>query len=221
MGLFTRLGNVVESNLASILDRAEDPELTLAQAIREMEDTLTDVRAGTVRLIAERAEAAAKWREAEFEILEWDRRAELALSHRREDLARAALLAKDRVSRAAAPAKAELDAIETAIAKLSEDAAKLEAKLAEAHGKRRSLAARHRSAVERLRVRTRLYDGRIEEAMAAADQLDRHLDELEARGEVAGYGRKPRGLAAEIDELEAEERVNRELESLRARVAAR
>lgn len=221
MGLFDRIGDLIDANLTTVLDRAEDPELTLNAAIREMEDTLADVRRGTVRLIAERTELAARWREAEFEMLEWDRKAELALTRGREDLARAALAAKEQVRRATSPLKQELDAVDTHIGKTAEDTRRLEAKLSDAHARRRSLAARHRSAVDRLRVRTTLYGGRIDEAMARASELDREIDALEARGHVAGMGRGPRGLAAELEELEKDERIGAELEALRSRVAAR
>lgn len=221
MGLFDRIGDLIEANLNTVLDRAEDPELTLNAAIREMEDTLTDVRCGTVRLMAERTELSARWREAEFEMLEWERKAELALTRDREDLARAALAAKEQIRRGADPLKQELEAVETQIAKLAEDADKLQAKLAEAQARRRSLAARHRSAVDRLKVRTTLYSGRIDDAMARATELDREIDALEARGDVAGMGRGPRGLAAELAALEKDERVSAELEVLKARVAAR
>ncbi len=221
MGLFDRIGDLIESNLNTVLDRAEDPEVTLNAAIREMEDTLTDVRAGTVRLMAERTEMSSRWREAEFEMLEWERKAELALTRGREDLARAALAAKEQVRRAAEPLKRELEAVEGQIARLSDDAHKLQAKLVDAKARRRSLAARHRSAVDRLKVRTTLYSGRIDEAMARASELDREIDALEARGDVAAMGRGPRGLAAELAELEKDERVSAELEALKARVAAR
>lgn len=220
MGLFNRLGDLIDSNLSGVLDRAEDPEAALAHAIRAMEDTLAEVRAGTVRLMAERSELAARWREAEFEMLDWERKAELALSHGREDLARQALAAREQIRRAHGPMRGELEAVEAQIAKLAEDCGKLEAKLADAVARRRSLAARYRSAVDRLTVRSRLYDGRIDEAMARCGELDREIDHLEARADVAGLGLKP-GLNAEIEALAKDASVTAELEALRARMAAR
>lgn len=220
MGLIDRLGDVINANLSALVERSEDPEMALNQAIRALEDALSEVRCGTVRLIAERKEAAEAWRAAEFEMLEWERKAELALSHGREDLAKAALWNREQVRRAANPAREELDVLEKAIAELGEDARKLEAKLADAQGRRRSLSARYRGAVERLRVRTSLNDGRLDEALARCVELERDIDRVEAAGDVAGMGRR-RTLADELAALESEERVKADLEALRTRVNAR
>jgi phage shock protein A len=220
MGLWNRIGDLLDANLTAILDHAEDPEATLAQAIRAMEDTLTEVRSGTVRLMAERSELSARWREIEFEMLEWDRRAELALTHQREDLARAALAARENVRRNAGTLKQDLDGLDGHIARLAEDAQKLQVKLADAVSRRRALANRYRSAVDRLQVRSQLYDGRVDAAMARCTDLDREIDTLEARAEVAGMGR-PRSLADEIDALNRDNRIDADLEALKARLAAR
>lgn len=220
MGIINRIGDIIDSNLSSVLDRAEDPEVAIGYAIRKMEDALTEARSGAVRLMAERKGFEASWREAEFEMMEWERRAELALSHGREDLARAALTAKARIAQAAKPAHDEMDAIDQAIAKLNADAQALQAKLTEAHARRRSIVARHRGAVDRLRVRETLYDGRLDEAMSRYDQLHHRVDQVEARSEMM-TPRRPFTLAEEIDALAADARVSEELAALKAKVAAR
>ncbi|SNR97723.1 MULTISPECIES: PspA/IM30 family protein [unclassified Azospirillum] len=220
MGLIDRIGDVINANLSSLLDRAEDPEIALNQAIREMEDTLSELRCGTVRMIAERKGLSESWRAAEFEMLEWERKAETALTHGREDLARAALAAREEIRRAAAPAEAELQALTDAIARMTEDARQLEGKLAEAHARRRTLAARYRGAVDRLRARTTLYDGRLDEAMARCAEIDREIDWVEAKGETLSQGR-PRDLSAEIAALESQGKVDEELAALKKRLAER
>jgi phage shock protein A len=220
MGLIDRIGDVINANLSGLLDRAEDPEVALNQAIREMEDTLSELRCGTVRMIAERKELTGNWRAAEFEMLEWERKAETALTHGREDLARAALAAREEIRRAVAPAEAELQALGDAIARMTSDAHQLEAKLAEAHARRRALAARYRGAVDRLRARTTLYNGRLDDAMSRCAEIDREIDRVEAEGEMLSQGR-PRDLSAEIAALESGGRVDEELAALKKRLAER
>src|SRR5271163_4034993 len=98
MGIFSRLADIVNSNINAILDRAEDPEKIIRLIVQEMEDTLVEVRSAAVRTIAERKELERRVEALGREQEEWQRRAELAVMRGREDLAKGALTAKTRVA---------------------------------------------------------------------------------------------------------------------------
>jgi len=217
MGIFSRLADIVNSNINAILDRAEDPEKLIRLIIQEMEDTLVEVRSSAVRTIAEKKEVERRLATLEREQEEWQRRAELAVTKGREDLAKGALLAKARVSEVLAALQHQRQQIEDALAKQNEDIAKLQAKLADAKMREKTIAARQKTAVNRIKLRGHLYDERITDAFARFEQVERALDEMEGKVEAFDLGRK-KTLADELAGLEAESGVEEELRALKERL---
>lgn len=223
MGIFTRLTDIVNANLNALLDKAEDPRKMIRLIIQEMEDTLVEVRSATVQIIADKKEIERRIASARREADDWRAKAEIALGRGREDLAKGALMAKSRASESADQLSAELEAVETDLAKANEDIQRLQAKLAEAKSREQAFAARHEVAQQRLKVRSTLHDRRVAEAFNRFEQVERSLDELQGRVESydlgAGTGKK--SLAQEIGELEAEQKVEAELAELKAKMQGR
>ena len=217
MGIFSRLADIVNSNINAILDRAEDPEKIIRLIIQEMEDTLVEVRSSAVRTIAEKKDIERRVGALERELEEWQRRAELAITKGREDLAKGALLAKARVAEALSTLQHQREQIEDALAKQNEDIAKLQAKLADAKMREKAIAARQKTAVNRIKLRTHLYDERITDAFARFEHVERALDEMEGKVEAFDLGRK-KTLADELAGLEAESGVEEELRALKERL---
>lgn len=218
MGIFSRLGDIVNSNINAILDRAEDPEKLIRLIIQEMEDTLVEVRSSAVKTVAEKKELERKLAEIRRESDDWQRKAEFALSKDREDLAKGALVAKAKLAEAADAMAAELGRLDEALSKTNEDITALQQKLADAKAREKALIARHKTATNQLKVRTQLYDDRIGDAFARFEQVEKNLDMLEGRAEVMAMGHK-KSLADEIAELEADSKVESELAALKARMA--
>lgn len=221
MGIFSRLGDIVNSNINAILDRAEDPEKLVRLIIQEMEDTLVEVRSSAVKTVAEKKEIERRLSEIRRESEDWQRKAEFALSKDREDLAKGALVAKAKLAEAAEQMSSELGRLDSALAKTNEDIGALQLKLADAKTREKTLIARHKTATNRLKVRTQLYDDRITDAFSRFEQVERNLDVLEGRSEVLGMGRGAKSLDDEIAELEAESKVESELAALKAKLAAK
>jgi len=217
MGIFSRLTDIVNSNLNSILDRAEDPEKLIRLVIQEMEDTLVEVRSSTVRTIAERKEIERKLSQLGRESEEWQRKAELALSRDRDDLAKGALVAKSKIAEQIDTLQHQLTHIEEALAKSSEDIGRLQEKLTDAKKREKAIVLRHKSAASRLKVNTQIHDDRINDAFARFEQVERNLDELEGRAESLDIGRR-KTLAEEFSDFEASTKVEQELADLKARM---
>ncbi len=218
MGIFSRLADIINSNLNSILDRAEDPEKIIRLVIQEMEDTLVEVRSTAAKTIAEKKETARRLARLQEAQRGWAEKAELALTKGREDLAKGALVEKAKLAETAGLLKEEFDELDAMLAQGEADIAKLESKLREAKAKQQSITARHETATSRLKVRRNLYDGRVDDAFARFEQVEKKLDAAEGEVEAFDLGRG-KTLAEEISELAAESVIEDELAALKARVA--
>lgn len=218
MGIFSRLSDIINSNLNSILDSAEDPKKIIRLIIQEMEETLVEVRATAARTIAERKDVERRLQRVREAQAEWDRKAELALRKGREDLSRAALIEKAKLSDTAKALAEELEALTAALSQGDEGVAKLEAKLRDAKARQKAMLAREESATQRLRTQRNLHDTRIDDAFTRFDHVERRIDRLE--GEIESYDMgQQKTLSEEIADLEADSAIEAELEALKARLA--
>jgi len=189
-----------------------------------MEDTLVEVRSSAVRSIAERRELERRAESLRREEQDWEQKAELALTRGREDLARGALLARTHRAQARASVEQQIAVLVGALSQQNEDISKLQTKLADAKSREQSLSARRTTAGNRLKVREKLHDDRINDAFFRFEAAERQLDQMEGRVESYDLGRAPgRGptLEDELAGLAADAAVNDELEALKARLGNR
>lgn len=219
MGIFSRFTDIINSNLNSILDKAEDPEKIIRLMIQEMEDTLVEVRSTAARAIADKKEITRKLDGLEAEAKDWESKAELALDKGREDLAKAALAEKAATLKSAEALRAQQTAVAEGLEKLNDDISSLEAKLADAKSRQQAILARHQTATKRLAVRKRLHDYRIDDALIRFESFERRMDDIEGHVEAYDLGTKKGGLAQEISDLESRDAVEKELEALKSRRA--
>ncbi len=215
MGLFSRLGDIINSNINSMLDNAENPEKIARLIIQEMEDTLVEVRTAAARAMADKKEMERDI--AHFTTVrdDWSAKAELAIDKGREDLARGALVAKQKADAEIDRRKNAMAAAEEAFEKRQDDLSKLQAKLDEAKAKHRALMMRREAAEQRIRVRSQVYDGRVDEALARYGNIERKVDEMEAYADQI-RGSEPT-LEAQFAALEQDESIEKELAALKAK----
>ncbi len=217
MGIFSRFADIVNSNINTLLDKAEDPEKLIRLIVQEMEDTLVEVRTSSARTIAEKKELTRRISYLSAESLEWERKAELALSRQREDLAKAALVERNKASDAAQELTKELERLEVELSRLSTEVNQLQEKLNDARARQKTLLMRHTTTSSRLKVKQSLYDSTTDDAVNRFEKFERKLDELESEVESYDVGRN-KNLADEINDLENEEQIDQQLAELKARV---
>ena len=221
MGIFSRTRDIIAANVTDLLDKAEDPAKMIRMIIMEMEETLVEVRASAARTIADQKEMRRQIAKLDRMQDSWVEKAELALSKGREDLAKAALYEKQKSADLADQLKAEIEVLDDALRASEGDIAKLQGKLREARTRQNAIATRMESAHNRARMREMYAGPKVEEAFSRFDVLERHADLAEGQADALALGGGPKTLDEEIAELRSSDKVDAELEALKASLAKR
>ena len=214
MGIFSRMSDIVNSNINSLLDSAEDPEKMIRLIIQEMEDTLVEVRSSSARVLADRKTAERKLLRITQEVTDWEEKAKLAISKGREDLARAALQEKRAIEEELELSSAELRSADDHIDQLNDEVSQLQQKLSDAKAKQKAILIRSQTVHSRIAVKRQIHRTQLDEAFNKFDKFERKMDNLEGDLEAMDLGREG-GLAAEIDDLRDDDALNEELAALK------
>lgn len=217
MSIFSRLSDIINANINSLLEKAEEPEKIIRLMIQEMEDTLVEIRSAAAKCIADRKEHHRHSDYLNGEEQEWDRRAELAVRNDREDLARAALAEKQAINDRIEFMQSELESLDSQLTKFNDDISKLQGKLTDAKKRQRSIAIRHKTATSQLATRKHIHNDRIDEMLFRFENAEKRIDRVESEGESLDIGRS-KTLANEIEDLKSDERVDEALAELKAKV---
>jgi phage shock protein A len=215
--VFSRARDIFAANMTELLDRAEDPARMIRMIILEMEETLVEVRATAARSIADIKEMRRSLGRLECIQANWTEKAELALTKGRQDLAKAALVEKQKAADMADALAAEVAQIEQVLRGYEADIAKLQAKLREARARQNAIQHRLESAVTRARANELVHGGRTQDAFSKFEVLERRADFAEGRAEALGIT----SLEDEIDQLRSSEKIDAELEAMKAAMAAK
>ena len=220
MGIFSRSRDIFAANITELLDRSEDPAKMIRMVILEMEETLVEVRASAARCIADGKEMRRALSKLDEMQSSWTEKAELALSKDREDLAKAALIERQKAADMGDGLREEIKVIDETLKSYEADIAKLQGKLREARARQNAIATRFESAVTRAKAREIMNGNRTEDAFSRFEVLERRADFAEGRAEALGMT-GPKSLEEEIAELKAAEAVDAELEAMKAALKAK
>ena len=218
MSVFSRFTDILNANINSLLEKAEDPEKIIRLMIQEMEDTLVEIRSSAAKCIADRKEQRRYAEYLEREQQGWSKRAELAVRQGREDLARAALAEKQGLADEVEQTQHDTKLLEEQLEKFNSDITQLQSKLTDAKTRQRSIVIRHKTANSQLAARKHIHDDTMDEMLFRFENAEKRIDRVEAQGESLNMGRR-KGLAEEIAGLEDDDRVEDEIAALKAKIS--
>ena len=218
MGIFTRFRDIISSNINAILDKAEDPEKLIKLMIREMEDTLVEIKAACAGTMASSKKVQRQLDTLHDQIYYWEEKAELAVKKGRDDLAREALVEKRRHTRRIEGLENELTEHNLLIEQYQDDIRQLEDKLKSARDKQRLLVQRHIHANRKRQAQEEIRRVDNSDAMFKFDELENRIERMEAEADLVNFGKKS-VLEAEFDTLGVDEEIEKELLALKTPVS--
>jgi phage shock protein A len=214
MGIFTRFRDIVSSNINAMLDRAEDPEKMIKLMIREMEDTLVELKASCAGVMADARKVQRRLDEATDQVFNWQEKAALAVDRGRDDLAREALQEKRRHRQLADRLNVEIAEFHSLIDQYHNDIRQLEDKLKSAREKQRLLVQRHIHARRKIRAQEEIRRADSSDAVLKFEALESRIDRMETEADLINFGRKNR-LEEELDTLVLDDEIEDELQALK------
>jgi phage shock protein A len=215
MGIFTRVRDIISANINAMLDKAEDPEKLVKLMIREMEDTLVEIKASCAGAMAKKKQILRDLEIVRARASEWAERAQLAVTKGREDLAREALMEKRRFVERCDALDAETLQFSEIVDQYQKDIQQLDDKLNSARERQRVLIQRHAHASEKKRAEQHIRRFDSADAVKRFERFEQHVDRMEAEASLVNSGHKPT-LNEEFAKLEGDEDIERELAALKA-----
>ncbi len=214
MGIFTRFRDIVSANINAMLDKAEDPEKLIKLMIREMEDTLVEIKASCAGVMAERKKAQRQLEDIEAREKYWEDKAGLAVNKGRDDLAREALIEKRGHTRRKEGIELEIADLDSLIEQYQDDIRQLEEKLKTARDKQRMLIQRHIHAKRKMQAQQDIRRMDSSEVIVKFDELENRIERMESEADLVNYG-KQTTLGEELETLAADDEIEKELQALK------
>lgn len=215
MGIFTRFRDIISSNINAMLDKAENPEKLIKLIIREMEDTLIELKAACAGVMASCKSIQRQKDHAELQVNQWQDRATLAVNKDRDDLAREALLEKRRAIERSADLEKDLNDHNALVIQYQDDIRQLQDKLDAARDKQRMMVQRHARASRKLKAQDQIRRIESTDAILKFDELENRIDRMEAEADMGFYTRKS-SLESQFESLRVDDDLEKELAELKS-----
>ena len=214
MGIFTRFRDIISSNMNAMLDKAEDPEKLIRLMIREMEDTLVEIKSACAGVMAGGKKIKRQLDGLGTRAQYWEEKAELAVNKGRDDLAREALVEKRKFNHRMETLEGDLAEHDLLIEQYQDDIRQLEEKLKSARDKQRMLVQRHIHARKKIQAQEELRRIDSSETVMKFDEIENRIERMEAEADLVNYGKKT-SLEEELERLSVDEEIENELRALK------
>jgi len=218
MSIFNRVNDVIQSNIAAMLDKAEDPEKLLNLMLSEMQEALNECRSTAAALLCEEKALKRQIAQKQKDLTLWQTKAELAVAKNRDDLAKSALVEKQRVDEQIAAKNTQLNTLKESIEKITADCERLQQKMAQAKSKQAQLIKRHDIVAAREKVNMQLHSDNVANALSRFEMIEQKVEGIEAQVDAYELTNTAQSTAEQIESLVKNEKIDAELARLKASV---
>jgi phage shock protein A len=232
MGLMSRTSNVIKAWISKLLDRAEDPAVTLDYSYEKQREMLQKVKKGIADVVTAKKRLELQTQKLEVELPKLDEQARAALGAGREDLARAALERKAFAQQQLQGLDQQIAGLEQQQDKLGESEKRLAAKVEAFRTQKETIKAQYSAAEAQVRIGEaasgigeEMADTglAIERARDKTEQMQARagaIDELVAAGTLEDYTSTGTELDRELAEISASQQVDADLARLKGELEA-
>ena len=185
MGIFSRLAQLIKSNLNDLISKSEDPEKMLNQIVLDMNNQLVEAKKQVASSIADEKRLAKQLEQEMAHAAEWERRAMMALRAGNEELAKEALARKKEHDQLAETYKDQWTKQKNAVDQLKKALRMLNDKIEEAKRKKNVLVARKKRAEAQKAIQETMHGLKDQSAFETFERMAGKIDQMEAEAEAA------------------------------------
>ncbi|HEY3352482.1 MAG TPA: PspA/IM30 family protein, partial [Polyangia bacterium] len=221
MGIFSRLGSLIKSNLNDLISKAEDPEKMLNQVLVDMRNQLVEAKKQVAVAIADEKRLKKQLDQEVAAAQEWERKAMLAVRAGDDGLAKEALVRKAEHDQLQGQFQQQWDSQRQAVEKLKDALRGLNNKIEEAQRKKNILIARAKRAEAQRTIQQTMQGLKDTSAFETFDRMAQKVDQIEAEAEAGlelTEGMSGDQLKQRFERLEAGAGVDHQLLELKERM---
>ncbi len=184
MGIFSRLGTLIKSNINDLITKAEDPEKMLSQVLLEMQQQLVEAKKAVAVAIADEKKLQKQYTAETDKSKEWERKAMVAVRAGDDNLARQALARKQEHETIATQFQQQWISQKQAVEKLKDALRLLNNKIEEAKRKKNILIARKKRAEAQQQIANTMQGLGDTSAFDTFDRMAERIQLMEAEAEA-------------------------------------